>query len=383
MLAFVGPYGAVRLFQYRAFLDAGRLVRLIAAAAAVAAAAAPIVLPYVGAAAWGAARRQGILVPFSMLLPGHQFAIGGTTLGLASLLLFLRDRRRAPAVPVLAAGVTCMLLAGRGRLWPTGPFVRGVYPWFADRVWLLGIVRVPAAIRTGAYLAVPLLAGLGLGRLFDRLSGRPWKRLLIGIALSGPLLTEHFGPRAVALVERQPARAVLDAYAVFDRTGLAGPIVEMPFDADGKGIVGRMPLYTLLAAYHGRQTAACFTSHTPPSYHEVNRMVAQAAAGVAAGIVELAAAGFRNVVVHERPWGRIATRLADTPGVRRLISLPSVSAFRITRPVFPHPDASLLRLERATRGVSAFKPIRIPWPSSSSGPCRRGCGRFPSRSCRS
>jgi hypothetical protein len=367
-IAFVGAYGVTRMVQLRERLDAGRIVRLALATAAVAGAAATVLVQYAGVGAWGVEQRRQMLVPFQNLLPGAPHAIGGTTLGLAALLLVLRGPRRTPVLPVLAGGLACVLLAGGGRLWPGGPVVSGFYPWLAEHVWIFGIVRVPAAIRTGTHLAVALLAALGTARVLDRLGPRPAARLAIGLALSALLMTEYFQPaasslvygtsRAVALVPRRPRGDVLDAYRAFDRHGFDGPVVEIPFDHDGRGPVFRMPAYTLLAAYHGRETPACFTSHVPPSYHEVARMVAGVEASPQRAIVELAAAGLRNVVIHHGDAHALFDAVAHAPGVRPLFRSAAASAFRIVRPVSPHHDAGRLRPGAVSLGNFEFKGYR-------------------------
>jgi hypothetical protein len=80
--------------------------------------------------------------------------------------------------------------------------------------------------------------------------------------------------------------------------------------------------------------------------------------GRQSGLVELAAAGLRNVVVHDGSFGRRAGRLAAIPGVETLYRSRSVSAFRITKLVAPHHDAALLRLDGVALGHFEFKGYR-------------------------
>jgi hypothetical protein len=369
-LAFVGAFGVVRLVQRRERLDAGRLMRLAAAAAVVAGVAGLVLVHYVGGGVFGALQRPQFFEPFANLLPGAVHAIGGTALLLGLVALVFRGRRPDPAWAVLAGGIACLLLACGGQLWPDGPVLHPLYRRLTTWLPVLGTVRVPAAIRTGAYLAVALLAGLGVARLLARIGPRPLVRVAMGVVVAALLLTETFDPRiaplvyrtsrAVDLVERRPDPAVLEAYRAFDRAGLAGPVVEMPFDDDGRGQVFRMPTYILLAAYHGRATPACFTSHVPPPYHEVARMVAELETAPDRGIAELAAAGLRNVVVHHGRFRARADRLAARRGVRTLLRSATMSAFRITRPVSPHHDATRFRLGRVSRGDFGFKGYRLP-----------------------
>lgn len=366
---FGGVYGAMRLWQRRDLLDAGRVLRLALALGVVAVAAGSVLVHYAGVDAWGVERRRQMLVPFGNLLPGGPHAVGALALALGAVALVRNGARPSPAWPVLAGGLACVLLAGGGRLWPAGPPV-AFYPWLASHVWILGIVRVPAAIRTGAHLAVALLAALGAARLLAGLERRPRARVVLGLVLPALLLVEYFHPavsravygtpRAVALVPRRPGYAVLAAYRAFEEHGLGGPIAEIPFDHDGRGQVFRMPFYSLLAAYHGRPVAACFTSHVPPSYHEVSRIVAGADADPERVVVELAAAGFRNLVIHHGADLDLLGRLANVPGVETLRHASHVTALRIARPVAPHHDAARLALAAVVPARFEFKGYRRP-----------------------
>ena len=359
--AFAAAYGAVRLVQLRGAIDRRRVVGLALAVGFAVCVAALVLAPYaITGASWGTLRAKKMyLIMFEWLLPGAHHAIGASALLLALPLVLLRARRPTPVPAVLLGTVVCTALASHGVLWPGGPFLGGLYPWLASQVWLLGAVRVPAAIGHGIHLGFAILAGLGMARALDRWQlGRAGRAAVLAVA-SALVFVTIFQPdislrlyrstQRVDLTLRAPGPGVLAAYEAFDDGGHPGPIVELPLTAS-RGVLWENPRYVLMAAYHQRPTAACFKSHVPPTYYNMARIVGRL--HLNAAIDELAASGFRNLVVYHNVLAKMPDVLEvmrRRDGVEVLYESDTVSSFRIDREVAVHSDPAALRLLSVTR----------------------------------
>lgn len=370
---FAGPYGALRLLQQRARLDARRLGLLALAVALSGAAAALVLVPYVEAGeTWGVLRQRFLsLAPFSALLPGGALSLGGLAWLLAAPLLLLRGPRpsgRSPVPALVLGAAVCLALCGGGPLWPGGPDFAGVYPWLAERVPLLGAVRAPSEIRYGVALGLALLAGLGLSRVLARLAPRHGRVGTVAVALVWTAIAvEIFLPRValevygrstlVALQRQAPDPDELAAYEALEAAGYSGPVLDLPLRSGGRGAFFRMPRYTLLAGYHLRPVAACFSSYAPPSFLALERMAARLPDP--RGVDELVASGFRDAVLHHtrRPLPReaeLTRRLAELPGVEVVATTPAATAYHFDRAVESQADpttldAVALRVEKPGR----------------------------------
>ena len=353
---FAAPYGAVRLGQLRARLDTRRLALLSLAVALAGGAAALALVPYALAGdVWGVLRERAIYLVWAPdLLPGGSLSLGIMAFLLAAPLVFLRTGRGGPAPALSVAAFVCVALCSRGRYWPGGPELSGLYPWLAELVRPLAAVRVPLEIRYGATLGLSLLAGLGMDRALRRAAPGPMSSWL-SVAIAAAILVETFAPgvsdrvygRAprVALAAQAPDPERLAAYRALDAAGHAGPVLDLPHRSEGHGAFLHLPRYTLLAGYHLRPVAACFSSYAPASFLAVERMAARLPE--LRGVEELVASGFRNAVLHhsQRPLpaeARLERGLAALPDVVRVGGSSAATAYRFEREVPTHGDVDRL-----------------------------------------
>jgi hypothetical protein len=268
---------------------------------------------------------------------------------------------REPVCAVAIAGLACLLASSQGRLWePDGPMIWSPYAPLAEHVPLLSAVRVPAVMRMGVYLAAAMLAGIGLARLFRS------RARIVALAASAtvaaavlaetfidPIASRVYGrAQNVTLRSVRPSDAALSAYRAFEDAGVGGPVVDMPYFIPW-GHFGSMPRYTLLAAYHRREIAACFNSYLPPTYDNNARLVERFVA--AADPDELVAAGMRNVVWHDREGMAVPASLLSAAGVSKLWSGDGFTALRLTSTSPVHHDRHRLRPGR----LSAWEPLQV------------------------
>jgi hypothetical protein len=341
LCSFALPYGLIRLIQQRGSLDASRLGLLTAAAAGTSTVIAYILGSFSSSnEVWKVLQpRNTFLASFSGFLPGGEFAIGIVALLLAALLVVAWRKRRGPVFAILMGTLFCVAISSRGPLWPGGHSFEGLYFWLADRLWILGVVRVPARIAFGVFFGSSLLAGIGLAAGMEKISTNRLQKGLLLLGVSGVILAETFHPTlgpmihgrwmSLKLIERTPHPDVAKAYQVFDLDDRERPILDIPYDAS-VGVVFQMPKYSLMSAYHQRPTAACYSSHFPPSFFNVSRMAGRLPSRRA--IEELAAAGFEDVVYHHGLAPEPFAKLVASPDVDLLYRSVWVSSFRFKRP---------------------------------------------------
>lgn len=354
LACFAGPYGLTRLLQNRHSLDGRRLLWLGAATGAAVSVAGLLLYTYAeSGAAWQTFRpRTPMLMAYADLLPGATASVGAVVVLLAAGILLPRGGEKTVSSKAVAAGIlACLLFAGHGRAWPGGPELPSLYGPLAAKLDFLTTIRVPSAIRMGVYLGMALLAGLGLARALARLGPRG-RRALATLAVAAVLL-ETFHPTlsasvyghspALELRNVSPEPELLEAYRVFDAydSSAREAILDLPHRGTALAAAMEMPFYTYLSASHRRPFAACYNSYIPPSFFSVAAMAADLPSERA--LTELAAAGFRNLVVHHdsaRP--SLAPALAGHRGVELLYTSKLASALRVVRQPATHSDTNRL-----------------------------------------
>lgn len=352
---FAGPFGLVRLVQRRDELDARRLVGLAVALVLVAAAVLPLIGLYMEASArWMVLPTRNLwLHPYRNLLHGAWGTLGFIAYIVALALPFLGRHRRSPVAAAAVGCVVCAALSGSTTEASVSADAAELYPWLVGWFPALGSVRQPMKIALGAQLGLAVLAGISAGRidrlLGDRLIARAGLAAGLFVAvvvesLHPPVSTTIYGTdQTVVPVERTPPDDVLAAYRVFSERGHFGPIVETPMEALDRGYTYFMPHYYFYAAYHGQTTTTCFNSHKPPTYFNMSRMVDRLDSR--RGRVELAAAGYRNLVVHhgDDTMGKLfQRRFLLTPELLSLYRGRFASSFLILTEVYPHSNPDLL-----------------------------------------
>jgi hypothetical protein len=144
-------------------------------------------------------------------------------IGLVALALSLGPQPRAWGVPML----------------PTGP-----YQWLLTVVPGFDGLRVPSRFAMVVFLAVSVLAGIGVARFFPWLS-RP-VRAAFGALLVGAILGEGYpGPMPIARLEPRLSAADTSAYAWLAERP-PGAVLELP-------VHGREPMHSLLFQYRTLQ----------------------------------------------------------------------------------------------------------------------------------
>ncbi len=266
------------------------------------------------------------------------------------------DTMPAPVLALALATLSCASFAAHGGLWPGGPMAPSTYKLLTGVFPLLASVRAAGATALGAVVSAVGLAGIGLAFVLRPLKTTTQSALTA--AVCAMILAETFTPMLARTVYGQsgstklrklaPLATTLSEYRAFETKGIAGPILDLPFAGFLKVAQGvRLSSeYTLLAAFHGRPTAACYNSFLPPSYLDVIRIAAMLPNR--RGIDELAAAGLRNLVVRtwQVPRGFLNRLLAD-PGVRLIHRSKTASGIRITKAIKTHSVSKRLSIDTA------------------------------------
>jgi hypothetical protein len=350
LVSFALPFGAVRLLQCRGSLNASRVGLLSAAVAGTTAIVAVILASYSSSnQVWNVLQpRNTFLATFSSFIPNGEYSVGIVAPVLACLLVVAWRQRRGPVAAVVLGTLFCVAISSSGPLWPGGQPFHGLYFWLADRFWILGVVRVPGRIAFGVFFGMSVLAGIGLAASLAKINSNRLQKGMALVAISSLVLLETFHPilgpmihgrwMTLKLLERTPHPDVLKAYFAFDGADHERPILDIPYDVS-IAITHQMPQYSLLSAYHQRPTAACYSSHFPPSFFNISRMVSRLPSPRA--IEELAAAGFEDVVHH----GLSQFPLKDmirSPEVEVLYRSRWASSLRLKRPDATHSEPSKL-----------------------------------------
>jgi len=258
-----------------------------------------------------------------------------TALALVAIADRLRRRRTEADDPRLAYAVAGLLAAAiaidRVPL-PFGAALPSPYALATRIVPGLDAIRVPAAISRGFALVATFLAGWGLAIVLRGRAARA--RLAIAAIVAAAALAEVFVPPIAArdfgapvTMAAHDVRPPDDVIRLYERLP-EGPVLDLPFAFDGRGILHQMPHYVLLAAYHGRPVAACYNSFLVQVQYDVAALATRVPDRDA--VASLAALGFRSVMVHEELLGRAERRLVPLTANAAALHPPDPAASGLT-----------------------------------------------------
>ena len=208
--------------------------------------------------------------------------------------------------------------------------------------WLLGIVpgldglRVPSRAGILVFLALTVLAALGVRSLVGHLSRSA--KAACCLVLAGVLVAEGYHRIPVAAVEKPP-----DAQAAYSllRDGPSGAVLELPFGTGWASV----PVHTLQFMYgaleHGHPIVNGYSGYMPLLVQMLSRSsVLDDYFGYGDLLIGLRAIGVRYIVVHEalfdEPWmGRTTVEAIDAQREQWTWhrSVGSVSLFELRSPV--------------------------------------------------
>jgi hypothetical protein len=289
-----------------------------------------------------------VLHHWGMLLPPGRASSGWLCLALAGLGLALGNRRGLGHLAGLrwALLIAALLVAATATGHHFLPGLSSEANLFALlRALIPGLdaVRAPANVASGVHLALSLLAGLGAASLV-RWSPRrlvPW----LGAALVVVAYADVVRPEFLPLQPRVRYRAVdiapsdeqLQLFDKLARLGNTGPLLELPVTTASVSWKHSLSSReTLMSAYHGRRTSACYNSFTPVAVEEVWLLAEQLPDRAAAEA--LRERGFSTIVLHHPAnsdaWQTLGMPLqelanSEDPPVRWLLSVPYHTAFEI------------------------------------------------------
>jgi hypothetical protein len=287
-----------------------------------------VFVPFLGKAAAGdlAARPAQVYVPWSQLFGLDHRALGWLLIGLAALAFLplpAGDRRRSLRFALLAGTLLCLALATGGnevaRQYATAlsqaPPLALPNLFRALGVVLPGldVVRLPGNVGHGAYLALSILAGLGVAGALERVPAKlraPVTLALVAIVFVNTLRPGLPGAVPLATWSQKPTDARLAFFDELEALGNAGPILEVPNPPRPHPRYG---LSILLSAYHQRRISGCYNSFLPAETLEAE---AEARALPAPDAIEAASdMGFTTLLLYEDAPGADAlkTRLAAAP----------------------------------------------------------------------
>ena len=166
----------------------------------------------------------------------------------------------------------------------------------------LDVVRLPASIAYGAFLALALLAGLGVAQALRRLPASvhgPVGWVLLAAVFLTTIRPGWAGDQVFAYRNLLPDPSEIVFYESLSSKGDTGPILELPMEP---GLRSRDGLSILVSAYHERPTSACYNSFLPSQTEEVQALARQLPRDHA--IQALQVLGFRTVIVHHDVYGK-------------------------------------------------------------------------------
>ena len=300
-------------------------------------------------------RNVQVFLPWSTLWSDLERKLGFWLWGLPLLALWPQSARPVTSLrwALLAGALLALALATGGNV--AARHVASIAgeppPWALPNLYAalasvlpgLDVVRLPASIAYGAYLALALLAGLGVAEVLKRLPPRAhWAfgSLVLGCVFLSTIRPGWSGDQVFAYKNLRPERAEL---AFFDRlaaSGDQGPVLELPMEP---GLRSRDGLSILVAAYHTRPTSACYNSFLPQQTRRVQTLAA--ALPEVDAIQSLHGMGFRTVVLHHNVYGKNSDALLHAMeraagdsggGLIRIESDGERTAFRL-RPKEPGP----------------------------------------------
>jgi hypothetical protein len=298
---------------YLAFLVAHdpRRLRAVAVklslALGICAAVAWLVLgPYLSVGpTWGVLRRSDHAMAFiEHFLPGHPYFPGAILLLLA--LLGLADRARGPRsarsmdprLALSAIAFLCFWCALYALPIPwTGVELPSPLLMLRDVIPGVSAGRSLSLIKNGALMALAGLAGYGVASAVERM--RPAWRLASVATVSASFLIETFSlPVGLAVYGFQPTFVPYRAGALPEEIRLLsrlprGAVADLPLRSGDLAAQSHLLQWVV---YHGQSTAACYNSFDSPVQGDIDRLIGRLPEPAAAE--ELAALGFRTVVVH-------------------------------------------------------------------------------------
>ncbi len=319
-----GIYGLYLSVRYWRRLPA-LVPKLLAVGGAASLVAAAVFAPYLHMReVWGdaVAGRNTLLYQLQDFGFGGKASPGTVTMLLAAIgvgerLWRRRDRRGYdPRLPLLVGGLLTIWLSVFSIPLPFGAPLPSLYTLAASVVPGLDSIRAGAAIGRGVPLIATFLAGYGVLVLVERRAALT--RALLTGAIAAVALVEVFVPAratrdfgAPVTMAAHEVRPAADLLALYDRLP-AGPVLDVPFDYSGAGILRYMPHYVFLAAYHHRPIGACYESFVVQVQQDLATLVSRLPDHGA--VDALAALGFRSLVVHGEMLGRHDPHLGPLAG---------------------------------------------------------------------
>lgn len=303
--------------------------------------------PFLDKAAAGdlATRPVQVFVSWTSLVGVSQGRLGLGLLALAAL-AFLPGRAggphgASPRFALLAGVLLCLWLATGGNEVarmaaaatgePPPPALPNLFRGLSALLPGLEVVRLPSAIGHGAYLALAILAGLGVAAAMERLPAgarAPVSVALVVLVFVNTLRPGLPGAVPLATWSQRPSDEAIAFFDALAARGDGGPILEVPNPPRPHPRYGRS---ILLSAWHGRRTSGCYNSFLPPETLEAER-VARSLPDADA-LARVAAMGFTTVLLHEDVPGAPALRArldaAEGRGLRRIHAGAGMTAWAI------------------------------------------------------
>jgi len=345
----VACWGALRIG-----IDRTRPAQWIALLTVVATCVALVFAPFLDKAATGdlATRPAQIYLTWAQLFGLGYDALGWGLLALAGLAFLptLPTRTQTPTpntkglpFALLVGLALCLALATGGneiaRLHAQAlgaappPALPNLFRALAMVLPGLDVVRLPAAIGHGTYLALAILAGLGVAAVLARVP--PRLRPIADVALVVLVFVYVLRPglpgaAPLATWSQRPAETELAFFDALEAAGNTGPVLALPNPQRPHPRYGRS---ILLSAYHHRPTSGCYNSFLPAETLEAET-VARALPEPDA-IARAAEMGFTTLLLYEDARGfdtaELATGLSalEGRGLTRLHSDGRMSAWSI------------------------------------------------------